>query len=122
MNKNQTRQGRGLVTKLAKATFRDGSIDMEIAKFTLTKLSRKHLVHYFLTLKRIIYQDSLRVVSKETLPVGVKKALEKRYEGKIIFFEEDSRMGEGIKIIQNDTVFDFSFQNYINTIFNQLKT
>ena len=109
------------IKKLAVATFRLGKIEPKVAKYVLSKLSRKELIEYLARLKKVVYENSVRVVSAEELSVKTVQSIRTKFKDKSVFFEQDKTLSEGIKIIIGDSVIDRSFSGYINNTLEQLK-
>ena len=72
-------------------------------------------------LKRMSFENSVRIVASGELSLGIKNELEHRFKGKNIFYEVDSALGDGIKVKIGDTVIDFSLKNYLDNIVKGLK-
>lgn len=111
-----------LIKKLAKLTIRNGNVDKRIAKYALLKLARKELIMYLASLKKVIYENSVRVISAQELSSKVKQSIRGKIKDRIVFFEQDQSQSEGIKIIIDDTIIDLTVNGYINTVLEQLKT
>ena len=110
-----------LIKKLARATIRNWRIDSKVAKYVLSFLNRKELIVYLAALKKVIYENSARVISKEELSINTKKSIKSKFKDRAVFFEQDKALSEGIKIIMDDSVIDFTFKGYVNNTLEQLK-
>lgn len=111
-----------LIKKLAKLTIRNGNVDKKIAKYALSRLTRKEFITYLACLKTVVYKNSVRVISAQELPSKVKQSIERKIKNRIIFFEQDQSQSEGIKIIIDDTIIDLTVSGYISTMLEQLRT
>lgn len=111
-----------LIKKLARITIRNGNVDKRIAKYALSKLTRKELIIYLAWLKRVVYENSVRVISAQEPPTKVKQSIKGKFKDRIVFFEQDQSQSEGIKIIIDDTITDLTVNGYIDTMLEQLKT
>ena len=109
------------IKKIAKFTIKEGKIDQTIAKFVLKRFSRKYLLKYLMYLKRMTFENSVRIVASDELSLTIKNGLEHKFKGKNIFYEIDSALGDGIKVKIGDTVIDFSLKNYLDNIVKGLK-
>lgn len=107
--------------KLAKLTLRLKTIDPKLSYFVLRKLSRKNLIFFLRYLKNLLDQDTIRILSPIKLNPGLRKIIEKKYEGKNVVFVED-RIGDGIKVIINDTIIDLTVRGLINQTMYKLKS
>lgn len=111
-----------LIRKLAKITIRGGEIDKRVAKHVLSKLTRKELIFYLLALKKVVYKDSVRVISSQELPTKIRQSIMAEFKDRVVFFAQDKSQGEGIKIIIDDSTIDFTIGGYIINALEQLKT
>ena len=109
------------IKKIAKLTIREGKINQTVAGFVLKRFSRKYLLKYLAYLKRMTFENSVRIVSSGELSLTIKNELEHRFKEKNIFYEVDSALGDGIKVKIGDTVIDFSLKNYLDNIVKGLK-
>ena len=111
-----------LIKKLAKITIRNGNVEKRIAKYALSKLTRKEFITYLALLKKVVYENSVRVISTQVLPIKIKQSIKRKIKDRIVFFEQDQSQSEGIKVIIDDTIIDLTVNGYANTILEQLKT
>ena len=109
------------IKKLARITIRNTMINPKVTKYVLFKLNRKELIIYLAAFKKVIYGNSLRVVSREELPTKTKQSIKSRFKDRVVFFEQDEDLSDGIKIIMDDSVIDLTFNGYINNTLEQLK-
>mgnify|MGYP001584407795 CR=1 FL=1 len=110
-----------LIKRLAKTTVRNGQINMRAAKYALSSLTRKELIVYLATIKRVVYENSVRVISPEALPIKIQQSIESKFKGRVIFFEQDKSLDSGIKIVIDDTIIDLTVNGYITSALEQLK-
>ena len=111
-----------LIKKLAKNTILNGRVDARAAKYVLSNLSRKELITYLTALKKVVYENSVRVISSQALPIKTKQFIKSKFKDRVVFFEQDKSLGSGTKIIIDDTIIDLTVNGYINTMLEQLKT
>lgn len=111
-----------MLKKLARITIRNGQVNTKIAKYVLSNLTRKELMTYLASLKKVIYENSVRVLSSETLPIKTKQSIKSKFKDRVVFFEQDASLGAGIKIIMDDTIIDLTVNGYITSTLEQLKT
>lgn len=111
-----------LIKKLAKITILKGRVNTMAAKYVLSNLSRKELIAYFAALKRVVYENSVRVISSQALPTKTKKFIKSKFKDRVVFFEQDKSLGSGTKVIIDDTIIDLTVNGYITSALEQLKT
>lgn len=109
------------IKKIAKLTIREGRVNETIAKFVMTRFSRKYLLKYLMYFRKITFENSVRIVCSEELSSVFKKEIERKFAGKSVFYEADKALGDGIKAIIGDTVIDLSLKNYLDNIVKVLK-
>jgi F0F1-type ATP synthase delta subunit len=114
MNKDQ-------IKKLAKITIRNGELDEKVARKVLSLLSRKELIFYLETLKRLAYENSVRVISAQKLSEKEREVIRSKFNTKSVYFERDETLGPGIKIVIDDSIIDLTIKGYINNALEQLK-
>lgn len=111
----------GNIKKLAKLTISSNNqINKKVGKFALENLSRKEVIEYSMQVKKIVYDNSVRIISAEPLSGHIKVLLEKKFKGDNIFYENDEALGDGIKAITRDTIIDLSLKEYLDTTLNIL--
>lgn len=111
-----------MLKRLARITIRNGQVNKKIAKYVLSSLTRKELVTYLASLMKVIYENSVRVLSSQELPIKTKQSIKSKFEDRVVFFEQDTSLGAGIKIIRDDTIIDLTVNGYITSTLEQLKT
>ncbi len=110
------------IKKIANLSISNGVLNRNVTSYVLKNLGRQELILYLRFIKRIISENSVRVQSQETLTPIMKSLIEQKFKNKDIYYEVDENVGEGIKVIENDTVFDFTLNGYMDTALNNLKS
>jgi len=107
--------------KLAKLTVRLKVIDPKLSYFVLRKLPRKNLIFYLRYLKKLLDQDTVRILSATKLNAGLRRIIERKYREKNVIFVQD-RVGDGIKVVINDTIIDLTVKGFIDQTMHKLKS
>ncbi len=102
------------IKKLAIFTIGKNKINKRIAKLALNNLSRKDLALYAVYLKKIVYENSIKIISGSALPQNTRYLLKKKFKDKNVFFETNESVGDGIKAVIGDTITDLSLKGYID--------
>mgnify|MGYP001586782678 CR=1 FL=1 len=111
-----------IIKKLARITINNGQVDTRAAKYVLSNLTRKELIDYLAAIKRVVYENSVRVISSEALPAKTKQSIKSKFKSMVVFFEQDKSLSSGIKIIIDDTIIDLTVNGYITNALEQLET
>lgn|SRR3989344_4248818 len=109
------------IKKLAKLTVEGKKVDREIATYVLDNLSRKDLIFYLRYIKSLTDKNTVKIISGNPLPSEIKRSLIRKYADKEVLFEEDKKMGDGIKAIIGDTIIDLSTRGYVSEVVENLK-
>ena len=109
------------IKKLAKLSIDENTVNKSVATFAMNNLSRRQLVKYAIFLRKLVYENSVKIVSTDILPKNTKHLLQKRFKDKNVFFEEDETVGDGIKAVIDDTIIDLSLKGYIDNTLGILK-
>jgi len=109
------------LVRIARTVVARGKIDKAIAGELISKLTRKDLAHFARILARLVNERTVKVISQEPLSVDLKKEIEKKFEEKDVVFLQE-KIGDGIKIIINDTIIDLTIGSFINSTIENLKS
>ncbi len=110
------------ISKLSKLTLdSQNNINADIANYVLSSLSRSELSTYFKYLKAQISSKFVKVVTSEPLSSTLKNNLKTKYKGLPVIFDLDKKIGDGLRVIHNDSVEDFTINSYITSTLNSLK-
>ncbi len=110
------------IKKIANLSIDNGVLNRQVTSFVLKNLGRQELILYLRFLKKIISENSVRVQSQQTLTPLMRSFIQQKFKDKDIYYEVDETVGEGIKIIENDTVVDLTLKGYMDTALNNLKS
>lgn len=110
------------ISKLSKFTLdSQNNVNAEVANYVLSNLSRNELFTYFKYLKSQVSSKFVRVVTSEPLNTSLKSSLKAKYKGFPVIFDLDKKLGDGLRVIHNDSVEDFTINSYITSTLNSLK-
>lgn len=106
--------------QLAQLTASKKKVDAKLAKFILNRLSRKELIEYAHHLRTIADKNSVKILSQNPIDSKLKNSIVKRYPDKeVVFIRED--VGDGIKVVINDTIIDLTLTGITQTTVEKLK-
>jgi F0F1-type ATP synthase delta subunit len=104
---------------LAKASYLNNELDGTRSTKIANRLTREELKNYLRALKSIEKQRTVTVIVPD-ISVNNKRDIEKRFtnlfKDKKIVMETDSELLVGLKIINNDLVYELSLQNTFDKI------
>lgn len=102
------------IKKLAKASYKEEFLDKKIVNRIVPLLSRQDLKTYINMLKLIEKKKAIVVtLPKKNIKI---KDLQKLYPGKKIIYEHDPSLIAGIKITQNDVLYELNLKNSLENI------
>ncbi len=105
-----------LIKQLAKASFDNNSLNENKIKIVSSKLKRKDLRSYLRALKILDQENTLFVSMPITDDEKVKNALQIRFPNKKIVYTLNKDLLAGIKIVNNDLLYDFTLQGKIERL------
>lgn len=108
------------IKKLAQFTATQGKIEKKLAAFIL-RLKRRELIEFTRQLNRLIDKNTVKVISELPLTSNIKQALVQKYSDKKVHFIQE-KIGDGIKVIVNDTISDLTVEGFVDQTIGQLKT
>ena len=103
------------IKTLAIASYSKGNLDKRIVNKIANLLSRKELRYYINVLKSLERKKTL-IVSISTKKSFFKTELSKVYPGKKIIFEYDPSLLAGVRIINDDLIYEMSIKNTLERI------
>src|SRR5258708_29893413 len=99
------------VKKIALLSFADSDIDVrKVKRFTQT-MNRRELRQYVRFLKLIDSQKKIKILTPIKEDLDLKNRISRIFPKKRIIFEEDPSILLGIRIINNDILYDFNLEN-----------
>lgn len=106
------------ITKLALSSYTNDSLDEKKVMRVAIQLSRHDLKRYIRALKAIERKNMLfvRIPNKKRYA----QTLEDVFRGRNIIVDEDPELLMGIRITDDDMVYDMSLENKLNTILEDL--
>lgn len=106
--------------QLAKVVAAKNIVDAKIQEFVLKNLTRAELKVFIIHLRTLVQKNTVTVFSKD-MPENIKKSIKTLFKGKTVQFKKDDKVKVGVKIIDGDTLTNFSFNNYVTNTVEQLK-
>lgn len=104
------------ITQLVQASYTKNSLDKKTIERIATLLSRADLKQYIRALKLSEKAKTISLVLPDaTLYNSAKKSFESLFTDKRIVVEEDPSLLLGIKVIDNDIVYDLSLKNSLDS-------
>lgn len=107
------------IKKLAQESYKGYILDKKKVNVISTMLSRSDLKNYINELKNIENKKNL-IVSAPFSNIA-EKLLIKIFPNKIIFYKRDDSLMLGVKIIDNDAIYEFSLKNTLENIISHIK-
>jgi F0F1-type ATP synthase delta subunit len=105
------------IKQLAQASYTRNTLDSKkVAR--ITKLfSRAELKEYIKNIKALEKSKTLVVLApKNSIGQSFNAALKKQFPDKQIEFKEDPTLIAGIKVVDNDNVYDFNIKNILENL------
>lgn len=111
MTKNQ-------IKIIAEKSFTRKDLDIKKVKIFTARMKRKELREYLRMVKLIDYRNKVTVVvpSLEKFKRNDFYEISKRFSDKKIVYRQDPQLLVGVKIIDNDQIFDFNLKNSLEEI------
>lgn len=112
------------IKQLAKASFTRGNIDSKKALRVARMLKRGELREYIKYLKTQISANKVRVLVPDLGKIDetkIKKHFSKFFPDKKIFVEQNPELLLGIKVIDNDIIYDFNLKDSFENMNGYLK-
>jgi F0F1-type ATP synthase delta subunit len=106
--------------KLAEISAKEKTIPEDIRRFLLTQLNKNDLKIFLRHYKNVLRNKRVYVTSSDNLSKDQQTNLKKSYPEKDLIFTTDSTIGAGIKIQDNDTIFDLTFKKHITDMIGEL--
>lgn len=100
------------IKKLAVASYTNELLDLKKINRILKILNRAQLKKYIKFLKSLEKSKTIKViVSKTDTKSGLSKELKSIFPNKRLEFSEDNSLIAGLKIVDNDNIYDFNLKN-----------
>lgn len=107
------------LTKLALSSYTNDAIDEKKVLRVAIQLDRKDLKKYIRAIKAIERKKNLFIQVPDKNKY--KKLVEDIFSGKRLIIDEDPNLLMGIRITDDDMVYDMSLENRINAIIDKLE-
>lgn len=107
--------------KIARFIMISKSLDKKIAKTLISSCSRRELAYFVRYLQSLLAKEQIHVISQVTIPNSQKTNIKKLFPQKFVVFDTDPSASPGIKAIIDDTNFDFSIKEYVDSTFERLR-
>lgn len=109
---------RKLIKELAQKSFFRNNLDAKRVKYFVSKMKRKEIRGYLRTIKTIDSRNTVRIIFPSL--TKIKKSdilrLSNFYKGRKIIVGEDPSLILGVRLIDNDLVYDFNLENSFENI------
>lgn len=108
-----------LIKKLALSSYTKNVLDVKKTKKISGLLTRTDLKQYIKELKLLESQKNVKIliplVNKNTKK-DITSKFSKVFSGKNVMIEEDKSLILGVKIVDNDVIYDLSLKNTLNSL------
>jgi len=104
------------IKQIAVASYTNGKLDPKKVTVIANTLTRKELKAYIKELKNIERKKRVTVVSPSPLEPAEKKIIAEKFSGKQIEYKEDLSLMAGVKIIDNDIIYDLNLKNILEDL------
>lgn len=105
---------------LVELSYKDGKLDQKIVVAIADKLDRKQLKEYIRLLKQEENKKLVYVTSAKELTQDAREMIQARFPNKILSFEIDPTMINGIRIVEQDNEYEISLNQTFNDIIGYL--
>ena len=112
---------RKIILQLANVSYTDGSLDKEKVKKIASLLNRKSLKQYIKALKMYQRQHSVFVQIAYSMEYLDESVFEELFPDKEIIIEKDQSLLLGIKITNNDLVYERNLKNTFDQLEEKIK-
>lgn len=109
------------IEKLAQQSYQSGKLDLETVNLISSYLSRKQLKIYIKALKRIEQMQTVNIDVPSDNEELYQLLLKDKFAGKNIIVKHDPELLLGIKIRENDTIYEFSLKNALENIYTHVQ-
>lgn len=99
----------------------EGKLTLEEGKKILDNMKPADKTAVYKALKRLLAQQTIYVSAGNNLLEPEKRLIEKMFSGKKMVFERNEKMGSGIIVKENDTIYDASLPGIIKSMFGSLR-
>lgn len=104
------------IKKLAEASYNENSLDEGKVNRIVINFKRAELRDYIKALKEIRKKKTVYVDSSFELGEEYKKEIGKSFPNRVVIFRNNPQLVLGIRITENDIVYNLNLQNSLNQI------
>lgn len=106
------------VKLLASKSFKKNELDPKRTKLFSAKMKRKDLRNYIREIKTLDQKNKITIVipNLKNFKKTDISAFLKNYKNKKIIYEEDPNLLVGVKVIDNDLIYDFNLKNTLENL------
>lgn len=108
------------IKQLASISFADNKLDDKKISFIAAKLKRTDVREYVKMVQMMNGQRTVTVQSAQPADQSVLKQLSIRFPDKKILYTIDKQVLAGMRIIDNDILYDYSLDNKLDTLIKHL--
>ena len=109
------------IKNLAVASYTSGLLDAKKVNRITKLLNRSELKKYIKFLKSLEQGKTIKVImAKLDTKNGLSKELKAKFHNKRIEFSEDKSLIAGVKIIDNDNIYDFNLANTFKNLISYI--
>lgn len=101
------------ITQLADISFENNKLNTNIVEKITKKLNSKEFREYIKALKRVLAKTNVYIESASELDTKDKKSFEEIYKNKSLVFRTNPELIMGIRIIEDDMVYNLNIENSI---------
>lgn len=110
------------IKKLAEQSFTNGNLDVKIIKRNIAGFSKKQLKLYIKFLKKFENERLVWIfTAMDKVDDKITGKIKSLFPNKKIEYVKDSNLIVGIKVIDNDIVYEFSLKDSLDNIITYLK-
>lgn len=107
--------------KIARFIVISKGLDKDSAKTLISSCSRGELAYFVRYLQSLLAKEQIHVISQVTIPNSQKTNIKKLFPQKFVVFDTDPSASPGIRAIVDDTNFDFSINQYVDSTLERLR-
>ena len=111
-----------LLNSLVKISYNNNALSRKTALSIGNKLSRKNLKLYLKALKNNEKKNTVKVIiaNDKINKISLEKKLKQEFGNKKIVFQVDKTLIAGIRVIDNDLIYDYNLNNTINSLITHI--
>lgn len=108
------------IQQMIKDSYSNQKLDQDKVKIMASKLNRSELKTYIMALKAYERKLNLIIITAYHFK-DLKKEINKLFADKQIIYEQDPNLIAGVKIINDDIIYEHNFKNTIRNITDYVK-